>query len=275
MPDARLGGLNVAYDIHGDSPTGSGLPVLLVMGFGLPGRVWRYVVPELSGQRRVITFDNRGAGKTDAPRGPYRMTQMATDAVRLLDHLGLSKVHLVGVSMGGMVSQELALGHRDRIASLSLLATHPGGLTNRMPRAEGLWHFLSANLARTRPERLKAVSRLLFPKPFRDQVGDAWLIQVLGEDFEPPPSKVGRAGQLSAVMHHDTRARLGQLAGLPTLVIKPERDLLIQPHCSEVLHRAIPGSQILRFADAGHGLIRQKGTEIGAALRAHFASAEA
>lgn len=273
MPDARLDDLNVAYDVHGTAT--SRVPVLMIMGFGLPGRVWRYIVPELSGERRVITFDNRGAGRSDAPPGPYRMAQLATDALRLIDHLGVAKVHLVGVSMGGMVSQELALAQRDRIVSLSLLATHPGGAVNRMPRAEGLWHFLSANLARTKPDRLQAVSRLLFPRAFREQVGDAWLMRVLGEDFEPPPSKVGRRGQLAAVLNHDTRDRLGQLAGLPTLIIKPERDLLIQPRCSEALHRAISGSTIVRFADAGHGLIRQKGPEIGAALRTHFASAEA
>jgi len=271
MPEVQLDGLKLAYDLHGDSDDRT--PALMIMGFGLPGRVWRYIVPELASERRVITFDNRGAGHTDAPPGPYRMAQMATDTVRLLDHLGIDKVHLVGVSMGGMIAQELALGHRARITTLSLLATHPGGVANRLPRAVGLWHFLSANLARTRPGRLQAVSRLLFPKAFRAQVGDEWLLRVLGEDFEPPPSKVGRRGQLAAVLAHDTRSRLGQLAGLPTLIIKPERDLLIQPRCSELLHRSIPGSTIVRFADAGHGLIRQKGPEIGAALRANFANA--
>ena len=70
------------------------------------------------------------------------------------------------------------------------------------------------------------------------------------------------------------RARLPRLAGLPTLIVKPEADLLVRPHNSELLHELIPGSTIVRFADAGHGLIRQKGAELGVALRAHFAAAE-
>ena len=272
MPEVTLAGLKMAYELHGED-TGRP-PAVLVMGFGLPGRVWRYLLPELTPERRVITFDNRGAGLTDAPPGPYRMAEMAADTLRLLDHLGLDRVHLVGVSMGGMVSQEIALADRTRLRSLALMATHPGGVRTRIPRAAGLWHVLSANTARTSPRRLRAVARLLFPRQFREQVGEEWMLRVLGEDFAAPASKHGRRGQLAAVLRHDTRSRLPQLADLPTLIIKPERDLLIHPRCSEVLHRAIPGSTILRFADAGHGLIRQKGPELGEALRSHFARAD-
>jgi len=267
-----LEGLKLAYDLHG-AETGR-VPAVLVMGFGLPGRVWRHVIPELTPERRVITFDNRGAGMSDAPPGPYRTAQMAADLLHLLDHFGLERVHLVGVSMGGMVCQELALADRRRLASLSLIATHPGGAFNRLPRAAGLWHFLAANTARTPTRRYAAIARLLFPKAFRDAVGQAWLERMLAEDFTPPASRAGRRGQLAAVLHHDTRSRLGRLAELPTLIVKPERDLLIRPRCSELLHQAVKGSTILRFPDAGHGLIRQKAPELGAALRAHFALAE-
>lgn len=273
MLEVTLDGLKMAYELHGED-TGR-TPALLVMGFGMPGRVWRYLLPELTPERRVITFDNRGVGRTDAPRGPYRMAQLAADTLRLLDHLGLDRIHLVGISMGGMISQEIALADRARLRSLALMATHPGGPFNRLPPALGLWHFVTANTARTSRRRLRAVARLLFPRAFREEVGEDWMLEVLGEDFATPASKEGRRGQLAAVMRHDTRRRLRELAGLPTLIIKPERDLLIHPRCSEALHRAIPGSTILRFADAGHGLIRQKGPELGQALRAHFAAAEA
>lgn len=273
MSRAQLNGIAMAYDLHGevnDRP-----PALMVMGFGLPGRVWRFVVPELAGERRVITFDNRGAGDSDAPPGPYRMDQMADDSVHLLDHLGVERAHVIGVSMGGMVSQEIALRHSDRVASLTLIATHPGGRGIRLPRARGIWHFLAANMARRQRARLLAVSRLLFPKAFRQQIGEQWLLEVLAEDFANPAGKVGRRAQLSAVFKHDTRARLSDLGRIPTLIVKPEQDILIKPRCSELLHREIPNSRIVRFADAGHGLIRQKGAELGVALREHFATAEA
>lgn len=271
MPTVSLPDLTLAYDLHGDDTTRT--PALLVMGFGLPGRVWRFVVPELAPERRVVTFDNRGVGQSDAPPGPYRMSQMADDAVRLLDHLGIERVHLVGVSMGGMVSQELALTHRDRVATVSLIATHPGGMHNRLPRVSGLWHFLGANLARTPERRLRAVARLLFPRAYREAAGDR-LIEILAEDFAEPPTKLARRAQLAAVFHHDTRARLARLSDLPTLIVKPERDVLIHPRASELLHRLIPSSRIMRLDDAGHGLIRQKAPELGEALRAHFRAGE-
>lgn len=271
MPDARLANVRLAYDVHEGGP---GAPVLMVMGFALPGRVWRFVIPELTAERRVITFDNRGAGRSEAPPGGYRIATMAEDAVQLLDHLGLDKVHLVGVSMGGMIAQELALAHRDRLLSLSLFATHPGGALNRLPRAAGAWHFLTASLARAPQQRLRHAARLLFPKSFRQQVGDDWLIERLREDFADPPPRAARRSQLAAVARHDTRARLPRLAGLPTLIVKPEADLLVRPHNSDLLHELIPGSTLVRFSDAGHGLIRQKHTELGAALRSHFSAAE-
>ena len=100
------------------------------------------------------------------------------------------------------------------------------------------------------------------------------LHQLLAQDFEPRPPKEGRKGQLAAVLGHDTRRRLASLAGLPTLIVKPEHDLLISPRNSDLLHELIPGSSLMKFADAGHGLIRQKGPELGEALRTHFARAE-
>ncbi|MBL8783344.1 MAG: alpha/beta fold hydrolase [Deltaproteobacteria bacterium] len=275
MPFAQLGDLRMAYDLHGpDAPPPGRLPVLFVMGFGLSGRVWRFVLPEVP-DRRLVTFDNRGAGQTDAPRGPYRMAQLARDALALMDHLGLGRVHLVGVSMGGMVAQEMALADTARFASLTLIATHPGGPAHRLPPPAGIWHFLGANFARSQQRRLDAVARLLFPKAFRTEIGPEWLHRVLAEDFTPPAPAAGRKGQLAAVMRHDTRRRLPSLAGLPTLVIKPLQDKLVAPSGSDRLARMIPGARKLELPDAGHGLIRQKASTLGEALRAHFAAAEA
>jgi len=274
MPFAQLGDLRMAYDLHGPaSPPAGHLPVVFVMGFGLSGHAWRFVLPEVP-DRRLVTFDNRGAGHTDAPRGPYRMAQLAGDTLSLMDHLGFDRAHLVGVSMGGMIAQETALAAPSRFASLTLIATHPGGLAHRIPPPAGLWHFLGANLSRTKPGRLDAVSRLLFPKAFRDEVGREWLHAVLSEDFATPPTAQGRKGQLAAVMHHDTRRRLPTLAALPTLVVKPLRDHLVAPSGSDRIHRMIPGSTLLELPDAGHGLIRQKAKVLGEHLRAHFAAAE-
>jgi pimeloyl-ACP methyl ester carboxylesterase len=269
---ADLSGRRLAYTLHGaDLPA---VPAVLVMGFSMPGRAWRFIVPELATERPVLTFDNRGAGESDAPRGPYRMGDLATDALDLATHVGFQRFHLVGVSMGGMIAQEMALSARTRLPSLTLIATHPGGLTARIPPLRGLWHFLRANMTKIPEKRFRALSNLLFPRDFRESMPEEKLHQLLAQDFEPRPPKEGRKGQLAAVLGHDTRRRLASLAGLPTLIVKPEHDLLISPRNSDLLHELIPGSSLMKFADAGHGLIRQKGPELGEALRTHFARAE-
>ncbi len=269
---ADLGGRRLAYTLHGAESRA--IPAVLVMGFSMPGRAWRFIVPELAGQRPVLTFDNRGAGASDAPKGPYRMADLATDALDLATHVGFDRFHLVGVSMGGMIAQEMALSARARIPSLTLIATHPGGISAKIPPLRGLWHFLCANMTKIPEKRFRALSNLLFPREFRESMPVEKLHQLLAQDFEPRPAKEGRKGQLSAVLGHDTRTRLASLAGLPTLIVKPERDLLISPSNSELLHRLIPGSSLMRVPDAGHGLIRQKGPELGEAMRTHFEHAE-
>ena len=119
MPHLELDGARLYYETTGET----GTPVLLIMGFAVPMTMWGAQVPALAERHRVIAFDNRGAGKTTARPGLYTMRGFADDAVRLLDHLGVERAHVTGVSMGGMIAQELALGHRDRVLSLSLVAT--------------------------------------------------------------------------------------------------------------------------------------------------------
>lgn len=269
MPQATVDDVQLHYQV-----AGAGTPVLLIMGLSVPGTAWRFQHPVIAQSHQVCWFDNRGVGGSDAPAPPYTMAQMAADAVGLMDHLGWRDAHVVGVSMGGMVAQHVALEHRARVRSLSLLATHAGGALARLPHASGSWHFLRAMLG-PKAGRIDATAHLLFPPAFRARTDPAWIRDVLTKDFGKRPPKNGRRGQLRAVFGHDTRGRLGELAGLPTLVIKPERDILVRPTESERLHRDIPGSRILRLPEAGHGLLRQDADAINAALLSHFAAADA
>lgn len=276
---ARLGDIELAWELAGPTPDDIGaanarLPVILVMGFALPGRGWRFVRPDLAKDRRVLTFDNRGAGESDKPSGRYSMAGLANDVLALADHHGFGRFHLVGVSMGGMIAQHVALRARDRLASLTLIATHAGGFAARLPKPLGIKGFLGANLARTPERRYQAISHLLFPRAFREQVGQEALVSILRTDFEPSAPSHGRRAQLAAIFGHDTRDRLHTLAGLPTLILKPERDLLVRPSGSDTLHRLIPGSRLVAIPDAGHGLIRQSGAEVAHLIAAHADRAE-
>ncbi|MFT7580082.1 MAG: pimeloyl-ACP methyl ester carboxylesterase [Myxococcota bacterium] len=270
MPDAQLPGARLRYETAGDE----GTPVILVMGFSMPGHAWRFQVPAFAEHHRVVSFDNRGAGESEVPPGPYSMTQLAGDAVALMDHLGWESAHVVGVSMGGMVAQHIALDHRERVRSLTLIVTHPGGsIRTRLPRPAGIMGFARTMTAK-KPERIKALVRLLFPKAYRAKVGEEKLREILGRDLAKPPSKAGRRGQLRAVIGHTTVGRLGELADVSTLVIRAGEDLLVNPRGSDILHAKIPNSALLRIPDAGHGIIRMSADTINPAMLRHFAAAD-
>lgn len=270
MTHASLRGIRVAYERAGES----GTPVVLIMGYGMPGSAWRHQVPVLAKHHRVLTFDNRGAGDTASPAGVHSMRLYAEDTLALLDHVGFERVHVVGVSMGGMIAQELALRFRPRVASLSLVATHPGGLGAVLPPRRGLSLFVTAQRAGV-TERVAALEQLLFPQAFLDTCDRAWLRDVLRQDFGRPTPAKQRFSQLSAVLRHRTASRLHALAGLPTLLVQPVQDVLVDPRHSERLQALIPGSRLVRYEDAGHGLIRQCAARLNEDLLAHFRATEA
>lgn len=260
----------MAYGTTGEGRT----PVLLVMGYTVPGSAWVHQIPALAQHHRVAWYDHRGCGDTRADPGAYTMALLAGDAQRLLDHLGWESAHLVGVSMGGMVSQELALGCPERVRSLALIATHAGGLRSGIPPVAGVAGFLRANIG-PRSERMRNLERLLFPDAFLASCDRHWLAEILENDFGRPIHPKYRLSQMAAVMRHDTRNRLDRLDGIPTLVVKPALDKLVSPEACEHLCWRIPGARLEVYPDAGHGVIRQCAADLNRDLLDHFAAADA
>jgi len=270
MPRTDQRPIQIAFDTAGTE----GSPVLLVMGYCVPGKGWVNQVRDLSLHHRVAWFDNRGIGRSDRPPGPYTMADMAADAVAVMDQLGWQEAHLVGVSMGGMIAQHVALTYRHRLLSLSLLATHAGGFVSRMPTLRGLRHFIGGMFSKTTDDRLASLERLLYPPDWLAGSDRDAVRQALIEQFGDPVPQRTRTAQLAAVSGHHTRDRLHRLADLPTLIIQPTDDLLVRPAESERLLGLIPNATLLRLHATGHGLIRQRPREINLALLEHFANAE-
>src|SRR3954469_11914440 len=119
MPTATVNGIDLYYEVSGEGP-----PLLLITGLSGNTLGWAMLEPTLAEHFQVIAFDNRGAGRSAAPPGPYTTREMADDAVGLLDHLGIERTHVLGLSMGGMIAQELALAHPTRVDRLVLFATY-------------------------------------------------------------------------------------------------------------------------------------------------------
>jgi len=242
--------------------------VLFIMGFGMPGAVWEPQVTELGRDHRCCHYDHLGVG--DSERGPLLRTipSMADDAIRILDDLSWERTHVVGVSMGGMIAQELALRAPDRLDTLTLVATHGGAPIASMPTPKGLWLFLKG-LFGGKAARMKSLPRLLYPDSFLSAMG-AELRDHLDVRLGRPPAFRTVLGQLYAVMRHSTESRVSAIE-LPTLLVRPGDDILIRPTQTDRLAARMPKARVLRFDDAGHGVTFQKAAELNTALRAHFA----
>jgi len=253
----------IAFDSSGNT----GPKVLLVMGFGMRGHVWKPQIEDLSKDHHVAWFDNRGIGESALPERPFHMRDLAQDVLRVADALDWQRFHTVGVSLGGMVSQELALMAPRRVQSLTLVATHAGGPLGLAPTATGLGHWVRAAFG-PQAGRVQALTQLLYTRTFLDSIDPVQLRERMHAHVGIKPPVRTALMQLLAVMRHDTRRRLKHVS-VPTLVVKPESDVLVRPFHSDVLHQGIPGAELLSVPDAGHGVTFQGAQAVNAAIRAH------
>ena len=244
MPKARVNGIELNY-----IEAGGGDPLLLIMGFGGDHLAWAFQTPVFAQRYRVIAFDNRGAGQSSVPDIPYTTRMMADDAAGLLDHLKIERAHVIGVSMGGMIAQELALHHPRRVRSLQLHCT--------MARPDRYMHALIENWrvvrAKVTPEEwMRVVALWLFaPTTYVERPELVEAIIQTGIANPHPFTLTGFLRQGDAVRSHDTFERLGKLAA-PALVSVADEDILVAPRFSRELAAAIPGAAFKTIERAGH-----------------------
>ncbi len=251
----------------------SGPRVLMVMGLGMRGIVWRPQLDDLRADHQLLVFDQRGLGASDDVPGRFTMAQLAGDALAVADALGWATLHLVGVSLGGMVSQHVALQAPERLHSLSLIATQPGGRLAWLPPLRGLGPLVATTRARTTEQRARATDRLLFTPLFREHVSPAMHAQRHADTVAAPSPQHTMRRQLQAVLGHRTRHRLHEISA-PTLVVQPVQDNLIRPRHSETLARGIPGARLVRIQHAAHGVLVEQAQVVNDHLRQHIGAHE-
>ncbi len=261
MATANLNGIDLHYRIEGDGER----TMVLVNGLADDLESWAAQVPAFLGAGyRVLRFDNRGIGKSDRPPGPYTTALMAADAKALVDHLGLSRVHMLGVSMGGMIAQEYALAYGGDLASLALACTYaaPGPFCSRM---FALWADMAPAMGV--PAVMRDVTLWAFTQEFFE-AGGTPLADVEAGMAVLEQELPAYLSQLHAIQVHDTEARLGSLA-VPTLVLAGEVDLLIPVRLSRKLCDAIPGAD-WATAPGGHAFLWEYPDAFNAAVLSFF-----
>ncbi len=247
MPTVNVNGVSLYYEVEGSGP-----PLLLIAGLGANHLSWALTVPLLREHFQCITFDNRGAGMSDVPPGPYTIDQMADDAAGLIDALGVEPVLAVGWSLGGSVLQSLLINHGDKVRRAVLLSTLPSytelqhawldaGLTLRRagvdPLVQGVMGMPWGTTTRVLADHAKAFERakLVAANPL-------------------PTSLQGYEAQAAAIRVYDSRPRLQEVT-TPTMVLVGAEDILTPVHQSAEIASLIPNAKLVVMPRGGHGML--------------------
>jgi 3-oxoadipate enol-lactonase len=256
VPIAEANGQRLYYEVHGD-----GEPLLCVMGLGADHTAWVLQVPEWSKSHRVVVFDNRDVGRSSYAGGPYEVSDMAADALALADRLELDRFHLVGLSLGGAISQEIALAAPERVRTLTLCVTYGGSGPWGAQRARVLSRIVEGM---TREERVELLMMLVYSDRLfgSEQFLEAARQAMLANPHPQPPDAFAR--QIAAGARHDARDRLGRLE-MPVHVIGAGRDVMVPVHASHELAELVPGARFTML-DAAHACNVEAVEEFNAAV---------
>jgi pimeloyl-ACP methyl ester carboxylesterase len=248
MPIARLNGIEINYEVHGQ-----GTPLVLAHGYTASLEMWRQQVPGFSAKYRLVIYDMRGHGKSTAPSDPsqYDLARdYAGDQLALMDHLGIERAHVGGLSMGGMIAQEFALQHPKRLLSLVLCDTGPGGTAMLDPAAAARFRWMRGMMREFAGtggmaavvDAMRTAGRFTGMMP---PAVDAYIENLRNMSVD------GYVGGATAMQTwHGTLDRLGEIR-VPTLVLVGERDRLLP--ASRRIYSSVRGSRFVLLRNAGHG----------------------
>ncbi|EYF01477.1 alpha/beta fold hydrolase [Chondromyces apiculatus] len=245
MDIARIGDVDIHYEIFGE-----GEPVLLIMGLGSRGDSWTPMSRGLAAiGYKAIQFDNRDVGWSSLVENPqYEISHMAEDALGLLDHLKVEKARVIGISMGGMITQELLATHPERFRQAVLMATWPGG-ANAVQAAPDL--LAPALSMRGDPEASQRAMLAAIAAPGFAEANPEIMDLLVEAGKKRPTLPAAMARQLAAVGRWSSWDRLEKI-GVPTLVIHGDKDPLLPVRNGELIAARIPGAKLQILPGVGH-----------------------
>ncbi len=270
MRSTEFRGCQLSYSIDGEGP-----PVILIQGVGVCGSGWAPQVDGLRSRFQCLTFDNRGIGESQPAGVSITVAQMAHDAFHLMDDAGWASAHVVGHSLGGPVSLEMAIKQPDRVRSLSLICTVARGSDAVRLTGQMLWLGLQSRIGSKRSRR-RAFLKIVMPPEMLGTIDTdalaAQLAPLFGHDLAVQPPVATK--QLGALRAYDASSRLGSLAGIPTVVLSAAHDPIAPPRFGKALAAGIPGARFVEFPDASHGLPLQQPERVNVLLIEHLAESQ-
>jgi pimeloyl-ACP methyl ester carboxylesterase len=253
MANAKINEIEIYYEVHGN-----GEPLLLIMGLGANSTAWVMQIEEFARHHTVIAFDNRDAGRSQRAPAPYSIRQMALDALGLLDHLGVESADVFGMSMGGMIAQELVLAAPKRVRGLVLGGTMAGGPKAVMAGPQLVQQWVSVG-AMPREQAFEAGLRFLYSEPFIARNRERLLKRALeNAALMSPPDAIQR--QFMAVIGFNTYDRLHEVQS-PALVLTGTDDKIVPSANSRIIAERIAASRLIEYEGAGHGFIVERAEE--------------
>lgn len=245
MPRIRSNGVELRVEEIGQGP-----PLLLIMGLGSSLDTWIAQREAFAARYRVILFDNRGAGESESPPAPWTVPEMAADALGVLDALGVERAHVLGVSMGGMIAQEMAIRWPERVDRLvvAMSFARPDPLRRAFLLFRRWARLQGADLVQ---EGVANLPWLVSPRVLNDPEQLERLMAVVGA--MPLMAPEAYSLQVDAILEHDTLSRLHRVRA-PTLVVSAAEDVLTPVLLSQEIAAAIPGARLTVLPRGNHAV---------------------
>ena len=268
---ADVNGIKICYEIHG-----KGYPIILVHGFGNKKEHWRAQVGDLSNYFKVIRFDNRGAGKSERPDGPYSMELYADDINALIDYLEIEKAHIIGHSLGGMIVQNFILKYPHRTSKVILINTLSGITLPGVPNEKGIEMYrknaitslkelmkdpINKFLEGAKRSYSRSFWKLMVENPKKKFHG-IWSVEdLVQEKLNNPTTVKDINNQVEALKTHNVYERLPSIKN-EVLILAAEKDKTCTTTMNEKAHELIPYSKLIVIEKAAHQSILEKAPEV-------------